>query len=157
MIQILILLKVVDFFIVIIALHVHSSAQTLSIPTSALGDLTDSCYALGGDDPTHCSSATNMNHANPLRTHHTLDTALSPESSILSGVSQPVSVREREMHHQSSSPVVAAVSSGEMYSSSPVVAAVSSGEMYSIYDDPQYNTPEQRVPECELIKQHNLQ
>ena len=145
LIQLLIVIES-DFFIMhdhinIVLLHVYIYlySNILSIPT-ALGDLTDPFYALGGDDPTLCSSTTNMNHTNPLRNHRTLDTALSPESSILSGVSQSVSsVREREMHHQSSS---------------SVVAAVSSGEMYSIYDDPQYDTPEQRVPESEseLIK-----
>lgn len=72
----------------------------------------------------------NMPIHTSLRTHRTLQTVLSPESSILSGFSRPVSVQEREVHQQSS-------------------AALFNGEN-SIYADPQFDYQEQCVPECEL-------
>ena len=115
-------------------------------------NLPESCYALGGDDPTLCGGSTNnmtLTH-NPLRTHHTLQTALSPQSSILSGLSrQAGSVQEREV-----TTVPAQLQQQQQYqqqqSSALTGAAVFNGEMNSIYADPTFEYQEHSVPECEF-------
>lgn len=87
-----------------------------------------------------CSSSTaNTNNLivnSSLRTHRTLQTVLSPESSILSGLSRVVSVQEREVQQQSS-------------------ATFFNGGN-SIYADPQFDYQDQCIPECELSNSNVL-
>ena len=70
-----------------------------------------------------------------MRMHHTLQTALSPESSILSGFSRPVSAQaERGLEVQQHNSAVAPVFDGGN----------------NIYDDPMFDYQEQCAAEGEL-------
>ena len=99
----------------------------------------NSCHILSGDDPTCHSSATSSNTATvntpvSMRTHHTLQTALSPESSILYGFSRPASVQaepglELQQHNSAVEPVF------------------DGGN--NIYDDPMFDYQEQCAAEGE--------
>ena len=101
----------------------------------------NSCHILSGDDPTCHSSATSSNTTTvntpaSTRTHHTLQTALSPESSISYGFSRPVSVqaeRDLELQQQNSAAVGPVFDGGN-----------------NIYDDPMFDYQEQCTAEGEL-------
>ena len=117
--------------------HIGGSCGSHSINTS--NHLTaNSCQILSGDDPTCHSSATSTNATvhtpASIRTHHTLQTALSPESSILSGFSRPVSVQaERGLELQQHNSAVGPVFDGGN----------------NIYDDPMFDYQEQCTAEGE--------